>query len=91
MPVFNASNPVSVGLATKVDHYDRVFNNTVGLYAGEMSIASQVANAILFASSTTQLAVLAPGPNGKVVTSRGSASAPVWGPSPIAMAIVFGG
>lgn len=26
---FNASNPVSVGLATKKDHYDRVFDNTV--------------------------------------------------------------
>jgi len=32
MPTFNATNPVSVGLATKKDHYDRVFDNTVSLY-----------------------------------------------------------
>jgi hypothetical protein len=30
--VYNATNPVSVGLATKVDHFDRVFNNTVAIY-----------------------------------------------------------
>lgn len=26
---FNPTNPVAVGLATKVDHYDRVFDNTL--------------------------------------------------------------
>lgn len=32
MPTFNATNPVAVGLATKKDHYDRVFDNTLALY-----------------------------------------------------------
>jgi len=32
MAVYNATNPVAPGLATLVDHYDRVFNNTVAIY-----------------------------------------------------------
>lgn len=31
MSDFNETNDVSVGKATKVDHYDRVFNNTLAL------------------------------------------------------------
>lgn len=38
---YNGTNPVTVGSSTKKDHYDRVFDNTVALRAGEIAIASQ--------------------------------------------------
>ena len=52
---FNATNPVLVGGATKKDHYDRVFDNTLALRTGEMALTGQVVDDFLFASSTTQL------------------------------------
>lgn len=56
---FNATNPVSVGLATKADHYNRVFDNTLELRTGGIAIASQAALDFLHASSATQLARVA--------------------------------
>lgn len=58
---YNPTNPVVVGAATKKDHYDRAFDNTVALYAGAMSISSQAALDFLYASSASQLARLAAG------------------------------
>src|SRR3990167_3417776 len=58
---YNPTNAVSVGLATKADHYNRVFENTVAIYAGAMGIASQAALDHLYAASATQLARLAKG------------------------------
>lgn len=52
---YNAVNPVTVGAATKKDHYDRVFDNTVAIYAGAMSIAGQGAGDFVRAASATQL------------------------------------
>lgn len=54
MPV-NTTNPVVVGAATKKDHYDRVFDNIVALYGGEIAIAGQAALDIVIASSAGQL------------------------------------
>ncbi|MGE0463900.1 MAG: hypothetical protein AB7Q16_21245 [Vicinamibacterales bacterium] len=52
---YNATNPVTVGAATKKDHYDRVFDNTLALYGGAMALPSQAALDLLKATSGTQL------------------------------------
>lgn len=39
MAVFNAIDPVVVGLSTKADHYHRVFDNTVALQQGNVALA----------------------------------------------------
>lgn len=44
---FNPTNPVSVGLATKVDHYDRVFNNTLLLKTSIEDDGSLIAGLLL--------------------------------------------
>lgn len=75
---FNSSNPVSVGLATRVDHYNRVFDNTLALRAGELALTSQAARDVFFASSATQLARLAPGLTGQMLTTKGASADPVW-------------
>lgn len=38
MAVFSATDPVSVGLSTKADHYHRVFDNTVALQQGSVAL-----------------------------------------------------
>lgn len=38
MAVFNAVNPVNVGVATKKDHFDRVFDNTLALQEGSVAL-----------------------------------------------------
>lgn len=59
MPTFTTSNPVAINRATKVEHYDAVFDNTQILRTGGIAIASQAADDFIFASSSTQLARLA--------------------------------
>jgi hypothetical protein len=59
MPIFNATNPVVVGGATKKDDYDRAFDDLLALYSGQMAIASQAALDFVYASSATQLARVA--------------------------------
>lgn len=44
---FNPTNPVGVGLATKVDHYDRVFNNTLLLKTSIEDDGSLIAGLLL--------------------------------------------
>lgn len=44
---FNPTNPVSVGLATKVDHYDRVFDNTLLLKTSIEDDGSLIAGLLL--------------------------------------------
>lgn len=56
---FNSSNPVSVGVATKKDHYDRAFDNTVALYGGSLALSGQAALDFVYATSATQLGRLA--------------------------------
>lgn len=51
---FNSTNPVVVGAATKKGDYDRVFDNTVALRAGEIALASQAQYDLMVASSATQ-------------------------------------
>jgi hypothetical protein len=52
---WNATNPVTVGAATKKDHYDRAFDNLLELRAGGIAIASQAAGDFLYATSATQM------------------------------------
>lgn len=52
MATFNPTNPVIVGLATKKDHYDRVFENTIAIYdslrsTNELPILAQALTAHL--------------------------------------------
>ena len=52
--------------------------NPIAINAGAIAIASQAANDVLYASSATQLARLAAGTSGQVLTTQGSGSAPIW-------------
>lgn len=72
---YNGTNPVSVGAATKKDHYDRAFDNTVALYAGALGLTSQAALDFLYASSATQMARLAKGSGGQVVRLNSAGTA----------------
>lgn len=38
MAVFSSTDPVSVGLSTKADHYHRVFDNTIALQEGSIAL-----------------------------------------------------
>lgn len=58
---YNPTNPVVVGAATKKDHYDRAFDNTVAIYAGAMGLSGQAAGGDIAPSSATQLAHFAAG------------------------------
>lgn len=71
MPV-NVTNPVTVGAATKKDHFDRCFDNTVALYGGNVAIASQGAGDVITAVSSTQLGRV----NGTGLLQLNGASAP---------------
>jgi len=55
MPTFNATNPVAIGLATKKDHFDRLWDNVTVVRGGGLAVASQAAHDFLPASSTEQL------------------------------------
>jgi hypothetical protein len=55
-----------------------VRDNQNAMTAGYMGIASQAANDVLYASSATQLARLAAGTSGEILTTKGSGSAPEW-------------
>jgi hypothetical protein len=55
VPVYNATNPVAIGNATKKDDYDRAFDNIAVVRAGGVAIASQAALDFVHATSTTQL------------------------------------
>lgn len=55
MPVFNITDPVSVGLSTKADHYHRAFDNTLALYAGETGIVGAAAGDDPYFSTAAQL------------------------------------
>lgn len=79
----------SVHTASDLNTYER--DNFIAVRAGGIAISGQAANGIPYATSTTQFGILAAGANGAVLTCKGSGAAPEWGPSPIAMAIVFGG
>lgn len=55
MPTFNATNPVSVGLSTKKDHFDRAFDNILVVRDGGIAIPSQTAHDFIPAASASQL------------------------------------
>ena len=54
-----------------------VKDNQTAMYAGAMSVTSQAAYDLLYASSATQLARIATDTSGKVMTAAG-AGAPAW-------------
>ena len=53
-------------------------DNDAALRSGGIAIASQAANAVLYATSATQLGRLAAGTSGYFLKTLGSGSAPVW-------------
>lgn len=55
-----------------------VVENPTAINAGAIAIASQAANDVIYASSATQLARLAAGAAGDVLTTQGAGSAPTW-------------
>ena len=76
---YNAPSTRSTGeLCTAVIWNADVVANEIAIYAGGLSIASQAANDILYATSTTQLGRLAAGTSGYFLKTLGAGSAPVW-------------
>jgi hypothetical protein len=55
-----------------------VVDNTIAIRAGGVAIASQAANDVFYASSATQVARLAAGTSGLVLTTQGAGTAPIW-------------
>jgi len=55
-----------------------IVDNEIAINAGAIAIASQAANDVFYASSATQLARLAAGTSGLVLTTQGSGTAPIW-------------
>ena len=86
----NTTNPVVVGAATKKDHYDRAFQNTVDLYAGALALSGQAVGGIPYFSTTTAVAALAAGGVGRFLKANGTGVAPSWG-SPAGLIIALGG
>ncbi|MDP1570333.1 MAG: hypothetical protein Q8L86_10040 [Vicinamibacterales bacterium] len=95
MADFNATNPVTVGAATRKSHYDRSFNNTLALREGSVALdmvtlddnaAADVAPAnearVRYHEANGQLELSKNGGGYQGLASTGKA---------IAMAIVFGG
>ena len=60
------------------DWNQNTVDNPIALRTGGIAIASQAANDIIYASSSTQLARLAAGTAGYVLTTNGAGSAPTW-------------
>lgn len=86
----NTVNPVVVGAATKKDHYDRAFQNTVDLYAGALALTGQAIGGIPYFSSTTAVSALAAGGVGKYLRGNGTGVAPSFG-SPAGLILALGG
>lgn len=65
-------------LIAATDWNQNTVDNPSALRTGGIAIASQAANDIIYASSSTQLARLAAGTAGYVLTTNGAGSAPTW-------------
>jgi hypothetical protein len=61
MPSWTSTNPVAIGRATKVEHYDAVFDNTQILRSGGIALTGQTPEDVILASSATQFKRLAMG------------------------------
>lgn len=82
MPVFNATNPVSIGAATKKDHFDRAFDNILVLRDGGIAMAGQAAGGedVVLSSNASQLKVLAMGLAQQVLRVNTAGTALEFGP-----------
>lgn len=65
-------------LIAATDWNQNTVDNPIAIRTGGIAIASQAANDIIYASSSTQLARLAAGTAGQVLTTNGAGSAPTW-------------
>lgn len=91
---FNPTNPVSVGLATKADHYHRVFDNTLALQAGSVALTQ-----VTLDGAAADPAVAAAGDAvvaynttlDQVRVSRNAGAYRRIDTNAIAMALIFGG
>lgn len=65
-------------LIAATDWNQNTVDNPIAIRTGGLAIASQAANDVIYASSSTQLARLAAGTAGYVLTTNGAGSAPSW-------------
>ena len=72
------TNKTTGDLISASDWNTNTVSNPIALRAGEIALTSQEANDIIYASSATQLARLAAGTAGQVLTTNGAGSAPTW-------------
>ena len=72
------SSKTTGDLIAATDWNQNTVDNPIALRAGGIAIASQAANDVIYASSATQLARLAAGTAGQVLTTNGAGSAPSW-------------
>lgn len=65
-------------LIAATDWNQNTVDNPIAIRTGGIAIASQAANDVIYASSSTQLARLGAGTAGQVLTTQGVGSAPTW-------------
>ena len=78
MAYVTPSTALTGDLIAAADWNKNTVDNPIALRTGAIAIASQAANDVLYASSATQLARLAAGTVGYVLTTNGAGSAPTW-------------
>lgn len=78
MAYVTPSTALTGDLIAATDWNKNTVDNPIALRTGAIAIASQAANDVIYASSATQLARLAAGTSGEVLTTQGAGSAPIW-------------
>lgn len=78
MAYVTPSSKTTGDLIAATDWNQNTVDNPIALRTGGIAIASQAANDIIYASSSTQLARLAAGTAGQVLATQGAGSAPSW-------------
>jgi len=78
MAYVTPSTALTGDLIAAADWNKNTVDNPIALRTGAIAIASQAANDVFYASSATQMARLAAGTSGYVLTTQGSGTAPIW-------------
>ena len=78
MAYVTPSTALTGDLIAAADWNKNTVDNPIALRTGAIAITSQAANDVIYASSATQLARLAAGTSGEVLTTQGAGSAPIW-------------
>jgi len=78
MAYVTPSTALTGDLIAAADWNKNTVDNPIALRTGAIALTSQAANDVFYASSATQMARLAAGTSGYVLTTQGSGTAPIW-------------